>query len=244
MEVLDDEGRLFGLVNVIDALVVLFAVAVVVAGAALVFGGGLESDSGDTLHVTLVSENASATAFAPGNVTLEDGTLGGAGRDATATVTAVHRTAGPRVYLGVALEGTRTDEGFRFGNEPVRVGDRVVVATDTARAEARLIERNAPSTFSTSTTAVTVESTVRRPVADAVSAGDQHRVGGTTVATVRRAETTALNDSHARLRVSLDLRTRDVDGTPRYGGRPVRLGRTVRFETTDYEFAGPIVDRG
>lgn len=36
MPILDDDGRLFGVVNIIDALVILLVVAVVAAGAALV----------------------------------------------------------------------------------------------------------------------------------------------------------------------------------------------------------------
>ena len=39
MELIDEEGNLFGIVNVIDALVVLVLVAVLVAGVALVTGG-------------------------------------------------------------------------------------------------------------------------------------------------------------------------------------------------------------
>jgi hypothetical protein len=39
MGLIDERGRLFGRVNVIDALVVLLAVAVVAAGVALVAGG-------------------------------------------------------------------------------------------------------------------------------------------------------------------------------------------------------------
>ncbi|MFC6732713.1 MULTISPECIES: DUF4330 family protein [unclassified Haladaptatus] len=38
MPILDDDGRLFGVVNIIDALVVLLVLAVVAAGAALVLG--------------------------------------------------------------------------------------------------------------------------------------------------------------------------------------------------------------
>ena len=39
MELIDERGRLFGRVNVVDALVVLLVAAVVVAGVALVAGG-------------------------------------------------------------------------------------------------------------------------------------------------------------------------------------------------------------
>jgi hypothetical protein len=243
MEVLDEEGRLFGAVNVVDALVVLCAITIVIAGFALVYAGP-SNEPNDTIHVTLVSENTSATALEPANLTLQSGTLSGARRGATATVTDVHRTAGPRVYLRVALNGTRTDDGFRFEDEPVRIGDTVVVANDRTRATTRIVERDVAPTFSTTTTTVTLEATVRRPVAEAVAAGDEVSVGPTTVATVTDADATARNETHSDLRVSLALETRLVDGTAHYAGRPVRLGRTIGIETDDYEFAGEVVDRG
>jgi len=244
MEVLDEEGRLFGAVNVVDALVVLFAVAVILAGAALVFGGGSDDTQSETMHVTLASENASATALQTGEIALESETLGGAGRDATATVTDLYRTPGPRVHLRVALGGTRTDDGFRYEDEPVRLGDTVVVANDRTRATTRIVERDVAPTFSKTTTTVTLQTTVRRPVADAVTAGDEVTVGPATVATVTDADATPRNETHSQLQVSLALETRVVDGTAHYAGRPVRLGRTIGIETDDYEFAGEVVDRG
>jgi len=52
--IIDDEGRLFGAVNIIDALVVLFVVAVIVAGVALVFGGDPEPEPDiDSTYATL-----------------------------------------------------------------------------------------------------------------------------------------------------------------------------------------------
>ncbi|MGM0718641.1 MAG: DUF4330 family protein, partial [Halobacteriota archaeon] len=54
MNVIDDEGRLFGVINVIDVLVVLFVVAVVVAGAALVFSDDPEPEPNvETTYATL-----------------------------------------------------------------------------------------------------------------------------------------------------------------------------------------------
>ena len=41
---IDDEGRIFGLVNIVDVLVVLFVAAVVVAGAALVLSDDPEPE--------------------------------------------------------------------------------------------------------------------------------------------------------------------------------------------------------
>jgi hypothetical protein len=244
MDVLDEQGRLFGRVNVVDALVVVFAVAIVIAGAALVYGDGPGNEPTETMHVTLVSENTSATALDRGEIDLESGTLAGTRRGTTAIITDVHRTAGPRVYLRVALDGTRTKDGFRFEGEPVRIGDTVVVTNDRTRATTRVVERDVAPNFSTMNTTVTLETTVRRPVAEAVGAGDEVSVGPTTVATVTDADATARNETHSDLRVSLALETRLVDGTAHYAGRPVRLGRTIGIETDDYEFAGEVVDRG
>ena len=244
MDILDEKGRLFGRVNVVDALVVVFALTIVIAGASLVYGDGLGDQPTDTMHVTLVSENTSATALDRGEIDLESGTLVGARRRTTAAITDVHRTAGPRVYLRVAFDGTRTNDGFRFEDEPVRRGDTVVVANDRTRATTRIVERDVAPTFSTTTTTVTIDATVRRPVAEAVGAGDEVSVGPTTVATVTDADATARNETHSDLRVTLALETRLVDGTAHYAGRPVRLGRTIGIETDDYEFAGEVVDRG
>lgn len=40
MHLLDDQGRVFGVINVINLLAVLFAHPVIAAGIALVFSGG------------------------------------------------------------------------------------------------------------------------------------------------------------------------------------------------------------
>jgi len=97
MDVLDEKGRLFGRVNVVDAFVVLFALTIVIAGAALVYGDGLGDEPTETMHVTLVSETPSATTLEIGEIDLESGTFVSPRRGTTANITDVHRTAGPRV---------------------------------------------------------------------------------------------------------------------------------------------------
>jgi len=57
MEILDEKGRLFGAVNVVDALVVLLVLAVVAAGAALVLGGN-DSTPDDSDELDLASTHA------------------------------------------------------------------------------------------------------------------------------------------------------------------------------------------
>jgi hypothetical protein len=235
MELIDEKGRLFGRVNIVDALVVLFAIAVLAAGAALVFGedpnradgGDSDSPPAETLHVSLIATGDAASTLEAGNVTV-------AGENAT--VTDVHRTPGPRVYLRVALDGVRTDQGFRFAGNPVRVNQGYTITAETTQTGARVAERDVSPAFDTEKTTVQVATTVRRPVAEAVETGDEQQVGGTTVATVESVETAAVNDTHSELRAAVRLETRLVDNVPHYAGRPVRLGRAIVLETNTYEF--------
>jgi hypothetical protein len=233
MELIDEEGRLFGRVNIIDALVVVFALAVIAAGGALVLGGSGDTDPSETMYVTVETTNQPATALSSGPVTYDG---------ADANVTDVYHTPN-RTYLRLALDGDRTDDGFQFSREPVRLGENVDVATETALTEGTVVERNTSESFDTETTPITAETTVRSAVAAAVSTGDEQLVGDTTVATVTGIDTMAVNGTHARLTVTLGLQTRLADGMPHYGGRPVRLGRELVVETNSYEFHAEITAR-
>ncbi|MFW5965109.1 MAG: hypothetical protein ACOCQM_09590, partial [Natronomonas sp.] len=208
------------------------------AGAALVFGDDQnrtnESDSppAETLHVTLVATDDAANTLETENVTVDG---------ERATVTAIHRTPGPRSFLRVALDGVRTEQGFRFAGNPVRISEEYTVTTETARVGTRVVERDVSPSFDTESRTVNVAATVRRPVAEAVTTGDEQTVGDTTVATVRSAETTAINETHSELQASVELETRFVDDSQHYGGSPVRLGRTLFLETNTYQFEAEIV---
>lgn len=81
MQLIDGEGNLFGLVNVIDALVVLVFVALVTAGVGIVAGGssGTETESltvtyEATVHPAVADASASDRAMLDGG-TVVDGPL-------------------------------------------------------------------------------------------------------------------------------------------------------------------------
>lgn len=239
MELLDEKGRIFGRVNIIDALVVLFALAIVVAGAALVFGDTNEQPVPEepperTMYVTVVTGGQTATEISTGEINAS-GT--------SANITDVHRTAGPRTYLRLELNGTETDAGFRFGGNPVRLGDGLTLANDRLRTGTRVVERGTDERFAIDTTDVTLAATVRTPVAEAVASGDNQQVGDSPVATVASVERTRINETHSDIEVTLELQTRTVEGAPHYAGRPVRLGRELVVATDRYEFRGDIVAR-
>lgn len=240
MPLLDERGKLFGRVNVVDAMVVVFALAVLVAGAVLVFGD--ETDPGDeseeppeaTMYVTLTSSRVSSLDFTEGNVTLDG---------ANATVTDVHRTIGSRTFLRVELEGVETEEGFRFDGSTVRNGATVTVYDNRSLAQMAVFERDVAPEFEEATVTVTVEETLRTSVAEGVTPGGEHRVGDSTIATVTDTEASAVNETHSDLLATVELETRLVDGVPYYGTNQMRVGRTIAVETDDYEFSGQVTSR-
>jgi hypothetical protein len=147
MQVIDEEGRVFGVVNIIDILVVLFILAVVVAGLAFVLGNDSSDSAGDeeigTATVTLRAEGvqpyvADALSMGPvedGNVTRIENvsvqpttvyTENGSG----AVLTRDH----PRlktVEIKVIVEVTDGPNGLLFGQQPLRVGKPIDIDSGT-----------------------------------------------------------------------------------------------------------------
>lgn len=244
MEVIDDEGRLFGVVNVVDAVAVLLVVAVVVAGVSLVLGGGGDpaTDPPPELEnrtVSLAFGQVSpqvATVVEPGVVTV-------VGRKAT--ITDVHRTPGggesALVFARLRLPGQATDEGFLVDGSTVRFGSTLEVVTPEYRLTGTVEVLQAEESFTTATRTVTVEANVSRATAEAVAPGDTQRIGDVTVATVTDVEVTGGNENRRTISVTLDVRGRLEGGTLTYAGRPVRLGSRLAVQTARYQFAGEVV---
>ena len=149
IQLIDDEGNLFGVVNVIDALVVLGVIAVVVAGVALVTGGG-GTNSGsadatnqtageldqDTRYITVafgLQRNAFIDRLLTGN------TLEVNGVNATVSDAYVYPTVDPNdprsgLSLRLAVNGTITDSQFgeqvRVSGNRIRVGNKLEFTAD------------------------------------------------------------------------------------------------------------------
>jgi hypothetical protein len=146
MDLIDDKGRLFGTVNIIDALAVLLLLAVVAAGAAFVLG----ADDQQTNQATNQPQNTTTT------VTFQVGHLqpyvadaipeGPIQTDAVASVEnksiqptqvivedqngTLHEQTHPRqktVTLHVTLNTTTTEEDVLFNGEPLEVGRQLTL---------------------------------------------------------------------------------------------------------------------
>jgi hypothetical protein len=241
MDIVDSEGRLFGRVNVIDALVVLFVLAVLVAGVALITGtgGSFESavePSGGAEYATLtvgpLSGNTSAALA-------ESGTLTIVGSNMQLEVVDLARTPHSTRDASVAILRVRVPSGADTSNL-----NRSFDVTDGQLSyNASLSGFTNDSEVETQSRSLVLETSVPERVSGTVEAGDTHRIAGETVATVTNVQRLGSSGGQRQLRVALDVTTVRFDGTEQFTQRSLRLGTSLPFRTDSYSMNGAIVSR-
>ncbi|MGQ3414357.1 DUF4330 domain-containing protein [Natrinema sp. LN54] len=266
MPLIDDEGNLFGVVNVIDALAVCLLVAVLVAGIAVV--GALNDGNGIGGPQTGDDNNTSqqATRYAtidlgtqPDYVaeTVAEGdqvAVATEGHNLTLTDVYVSPTNGGddgHVVVRAEIDGeyppADADEtAFQFDNDSVRIGSDVAIDTADYELEGtvqRLEEEG--TTLRTARTTVRLESNVSATTADAIEVGDEYRFAGRTVATVTDVTTTELDNSSAVVvDLEADLVTFNRAGTQTFGGRSLETGSRLTLRMERYDVSGDLLRRG
>lgn len=149
MELIDDEGKLFGTINVIDALVILLVLAVGAAGLAVVLPGGDTGETNPTADTgntnTIVTEGVTRYAtidlgtnsdYVANQITTGDRMVhNGHNLTVTDVYTVPTHATNATVVVRAELEGRLIEtasNGTRFefaGNRP-RVGDSLTIDTD------------------------------------------------------------------------------------------------------------------
>jgi hypothetical protein len=242
MELIDDDGDLFGVVNVVDALVVLLVLAVGVAGIALVFSDDPEPEPDiDTTYATLdmgsqptyiVEAINEGDTYSPNDVS-------------TMTVTDVHLT--PRgndigVTLRVELEGELQNDGsIAYGDAPLRLGRSLSLATSRYELNGRIRGVGDGDALEREEATVVLRDTLATATAEEIAPGDEVRLAGRTVATIGNVTQFATNNpDRRRVFVAATLQTHRQSGGRRFGGSPVRRGQGVQLSTADYTINGQI----
>ncbi|RAW44741.1 hypothetical protein DQW50_12895 [Halorubrum sp. 48-1-W] len=241
MELIDDDGDLFGVVNVVDALVVLLVLAVGVAGVALVFSDDPEPEPDlDSTYATL--DMGTQPAYVVGEI--NEGDTYSPNGVSTMTVTDVHLTPrgnGIGVTLRVELEGELDGGSIAYGDAPLRLGRSLSLDTDRYTLDGQIRAVGDGDALEREETTVVLRDTLATADAEEVSAGDEVRLAGRTVATVENVTQFATNNPDSRrVFVTATLETHRQDGDRRFGGSPVRRGQTVRLSTDDYTIDGQI----
>jgi hypothetical protein len=245
VELIDGRGRLFGLINLVDALVVLVVLAVVVAGVALVVADGpAPSTDTTTRYVTLdlgtrqayvsalVAEGDAIRAAPPENLTITD-------------VYATASEDGRHLYVRGRITATVGDDAVTYAGSPLRVGRDLSLTTPEYEVAGTITAvDDADPRLPVRETDVLLRANLSTDTAAALRRADEYRVDGRTVGTVRSITAYPDGDDDALTYVGVTYRTYHSGDGPRFAGTPVREGATLPVRTDDYAFEGTVVRRG
>ena len=240
VEVIDENGDLFGRVNVIDALVVLVVLAVAVAGAALVFGGDEPEPTTATVNATLDLGTQPAYVVEA----IQEGDTHSPTSRSTLRVTDVYTTpAGDdtRVVVAVQLTGETAGDSIAYDGGPPRLGRTLGIVTSAYQVDGQVRALGGNGTLRRTQTTVTVRDRLSADEAAALHPGDTVRVAGRTAATIRNVTVQPTGDPAERLAfLTVDLQTLVRDGVPRFAGSSVREGRGLRLSTAAFTVDGTV----
>ena len=244
---IDDEGNLLGVVNVVDALVVLFVLAILLAGAVLVLTSG--EDTGSDRATTYATLDLGTQ---PDYIVsaINEGDTYSPGKQANLTVTDVYlapQGGQTRVLVRTELRGLDDDESVEYMNAPPRLGRTLDISTNAYNVSGRISDVGSGSALDTNTTTVVLRDTLSPTDASEVTPGDEVTVAGRTVATVEDVVVYPTGNPNRQIvLVETRLETYAQQGTTRFGDTQVRPGQGVGIVTPDYTINGRIerVGRG
>jgi len=245
MQIIDDEGNLFGLVNVIDALVILLVLAVGVAGAALVFGGFSHSTSDRaTTNVTL-DLGAQPEYIVE---SLNEGDTYSPTDNAQLTITDVHLTpqgSDTQVLVRARLQGEATNESIVYDGAPPRLGRELSISTDTYQVSGTVRDVGGSDAFTTNETTVQLRTTLPPSDAESLNSGDLVSVAGRTVATIDDVAVYDSGDPDQRVAyLTATLQTLGDGNQRSFGNTVLRRGTTITLPTDDVVVDGRIQQIG
>ncbi|MBX0287830.1 DUF4330 family protein [Haloarcula salinisoli] len=241
--VIDDEGKIFGVINVVDALVVLLVLAVAVAGAGLVLSGGNQTDAGPetgTAFVTLdlgTQPDYIVTA-------LNEGDTVSPTKGSNLTITDLHlapQGGQTRVIAQVRLQGMDRNDSIDYAGAPPRLGRTLRMNTSQYDLKGQISDISGESSLDTSTTTVVLRQTVSADTASAVTPGDEINVGGRTAATIEDvAVYPTANANKRRVLVEANVSSYTQQDSRRFGGTNIRTGQRMTLPTEEYTINGRI----
>lgn len=259
---LDDRGRVFGVVNVVDALVVVIVLAVVVAGVGLVLSSGEDTESesdadpepaGDaaTWYATLELEPQTASSaqhITPGDEWRVSET------DDALLVTDVYRYEtgnDTAVVARVAVDGklleaddTEAAPTFEFRGEPLTPGQSLDIVTGGTEQTATVTHLDqSGETLPLADSEFVLEADISAATGSELAVGDELTAGGDALGEIRTLERFPTEDGEHVL-VGMTAQTLERGGSQFLGDTRLALGATLSFDADSYTLDGEVIHHG
>ena len=243
-ELVDDDGNLLGVINVVDALAVLLVIAVAVAGVSLILSNDSSQTDVETTYATVDLGTQPANIAA----VINEGDSYSPGGSSQATITDVHLTPqgnNIRVILQVKLEGPAGEGQPTYSNAPPRLGRSITLATDLYEVNGQIRQVSDSNSITTQNTLVVIKDTISAADAEHIATGDEIRLADRTVATVENSTVYATADpNQRRVFVEATVDAHQQQGDLRFGGNQLRRGQSLSISTNEYELNGEIEQVG
>lgn len=250
MGVVDEKGRLFGVVNVIDLAVAVVVLVTLAGGAAFVLLDEPAPPEQRYLTVALDDRPDGSTPVLDSDaVRPPDGTvqLGRTDARVTDSYVAPGDTGGVvtvvrlRVNVSAANADRATDRRLVTESETFLVGQEIELVDGEADYAGYVhAVGDSDGDLPVRTVNASVVARVPQSVAERVQPGDIQRVAGREVARVTAVERRATDDDRTRLQVTVALRVLDTGDGPLYGTQHVRPGAEVVIAPDGYEISGTV----
>ncbi|MCU4975005.1 DUF4330 domain-containing protein [Halobacteria archaeon AArc-m2/3/4] len=248
--VVDDNGQLFGLINVIDAAVLLLAILILAAGA-LLWAPLSAGDETETRYVTIELEPQ--PAFIAEQIR-EGDEMSPGGTGGTLTITDIYQyspedeinTIVRAEVTGTALgSGNEDADAIRFDGSHMRFGSTINLEMPNYAASGTVVSIDREdSSLDTGTESFVLDMEVDQRTARTIEEGDGLQVGDRDLTVVETVTVYPIpNDADTqRVFVGVTGSVQFEGNTPLLGTQPVRDGLDLTVETQQYELTG-IVDR-
>jgi hypothetical protein len=241
---IDDEGKLLGLVNVVDLLVVLLVLAVGVAGVALVQSSGGNSGASEPAPTRYATLSYSAPLSSDAALLDTDDTVAPPGADTTFTVVDVYRSftsdGQAHVLTRVAYTGTPSGtDGRLYG------GDDTSLSTGSYRVAAHALAVNQTATdIPTTRVSVVLSANVTDATARALEPGQEATIGDEPVATIETVTERSRTEHRRQLLVGVELVAWDTEPVPQFDGEALRVDNDVTIVTETTTLHGQVYTVG
>ncbi|MFY4813874.1 DUF4330 family protein [Haloarcula sp. AONF1] len=232
--IIDDEGNLFGVINIIDTLVVVLALTVVIAGIGLVLMDDGESSSAPTTETTNVTLDLGPQPdYIVSQMSIGDSYSPSGNSDLTVTdIYLAPQGESTRVMVRAELSAPSSGETIQYSGSPPRYGRQLKLLTETYSAAGTIRDVGGSSDLTTTETEVVVRANLSETDARRLSAGQPIRVQGREVASVDSVTTYGTDNPDTKtVFLGLTLQSVAYGEQQAFGDTMVRPGASLSLPT-------------
>ncbi len=251
MDLIDEDGKLFGRINIIDALVILFVAAVIVTGAAFTATTIGADESSPETHETFATIDIGTQPLHLANQISEGDKIAKSGDILTITDVYVGPAGGDKasvVIRGATGSNSQSNGSsikyLNYAGSSYSQGGGISLRTNEYFVKGRILSIGTEqSSLDTETTQVQLQTSMSEVEASALEPGETYDLGSRTVGTIEEV-TTVPSRTDRNVTLGVSLQTINKSGETLFGSYDASIGSSIPFELSTTNISATVVHRG